>query len=104
MIIPRENIPLWLAAMSRWLPAPGRFLAGAFVGLALPTCIILALLTPPGQVADEPAHILRAAALLQGEFVGHRVVRQNPDGTARVDAGVDADPVLLQLGGVLPPS
>lgn len=44
-----------------------------FLVTALPTGWRVALLTPIGQVADEPAHIARAGALLHGEILGHRV-------------------------------
>jgi hypothetical protein len=48
-------------------------LAGLFLVLSLATGLRLALLTPIGQVADEPAHIARAGALLHGQWLGRRV-------------------------------
>ena len=36
------------------LPSQRAVLTIAFLSFALPLCILLALLTPPGQVADEP--------------------------------------------------
>ncbi|WP_268920127.1 DUF2142 domain-containing protein [Acidiphilium iwatense] len=50
---------------TRWLPI-------LFLACALPTGIRLALLTPMGQVADEPAHIARADGLLYGQILGFR--------------------------------
>jgi hypothetical protein len=49
------------------------WLALAFLILSLATGLRLALLTPIGQVADEPAHIARAGALLHGQWLGRRV-------------------------------
>ncbi|MGC9269797.1 DUF2142 domain-containing protein, partial [Acidiphilium sp.] len=49
-----------------------------FLLLAVFTGIRLALLTPIGQVVDEPAHIARAGALLHGEWLGRRVMYQPP--------------------------
>ncbi len=48
-------------------------LAGLFLVLSLDAGLRLALLTPIGQVADEPAHIARAGALLHGQWLGRRV-------------------------------
>ncbi len=55
-----------------------RWLALLFLICALPTGIRLALLTPMGQVADEPAHIARADGLLYGQIVGHRSTFTDP--------------------------
>lgn len=55
-----------------------RWLALLFFLLTLATGIRLALLTPIGQVADEPAHVARAAALMHGELLGHRVMFAPP--------------------------
>lgn len=54
------------------------WIAILFVVTALPTGLRLALVTPIGQVADEPAHIARAGALLHGELLGHRVPFRPP--------------------------
>ncbi|GBQ21377.1 DUF2142 domain-containing protein [Acidiphilium acidophilum] len=48
-------------------------LVALFVVLTMVTGFRLAVLTPIGQVADEPAHIARAAALLHGQLLGQRV-------------------------------
>jgi hypothetical protein len=50
-----------------------RALIFAFVVCALPLCIITALITPPGQSPDEPAHVARAEGLLRGYVMGTRV-------------------------------
>jgi len=49
-----------------------------FLVCALPTGLCLALLTPIGQVADEPAHIARAAGLLHGQIMGQRFTVHDP--------------------------
>lgn len=54
------------------------WIAILFVLTALPAGLRLALLTPIGQVADEPAHIARAGGLLHGELLGHRVAFRPP--------------------------
>ena len=71
-----------------------RALAVLFAAVALPTCVMLALLTPLGQVADEPAHVLRAASLLHGQWIGRRApVLEN--GKTQIRAGLDVDQALL---------
>ncbi len=71
-----------------------RALAVLFTAVALPTCTTLALLTPLGQVADEPAHVLRVASLLHGQWIGRRasVVEE---GKTRIRAGLDVDQAVL---------
>lgn len=56
---------------TRWLPY-------LFLLCALFTGVRLALLTPMGQVADEPAHIARADGLLYGQLLGHRSIFVDP--------------------------
>ena len=71
-----------------------RALASLFVAVALPTCTMLALLTPLGQVADEPAHVLRTASLLHGQWIG----RRGPfveNGNTRIRAGLDVDGAIF---------
>lgn len=46
--------------------------AALFVLFSLPTCLLLAVLVPPGEIADEPAHLLRADSLLYGQILGQR--------------------------------
>jgi hypothetical protein len=81
-------------------PHPRRLLLGAFVALVLPLGLVLAMVTPPGQVADEVGHIERATALSEGHVLGRRVVSKDPDGTIHLAAGVDTDPAtaLATLG------
>ncbi len=71
-----------------------RTLTVLFVVVALPTCTMLALLTPLGQVADEPAHVLRTASLLHGQWIGRRGIAVE-DGKTRIRAGLDVDQALL---------
>ena len=52
------------AVLRAWMSK--RALVMVFVICALPVCFSTALLTPPGQSPDEPAHIVRAEGLLRG--------------------------------------
>ncbi|TXM95614.1 hypothetical protein FV219_17995, partial [Methylobacterium sp. WL122] len=70
-----------------------RLWLGAFLLLAMPLCLVLALAVPLGEVADEPSHLMRAASLAQGQLVGHRETITRPDGRAAIAAGVRVDPV-----------
>ncbi len=78
-----------------WTARP--ILALLFILIALPTGALLAMLTPPGQVADEPAHVLRAGSLLHGQLIGRRTLFTMPDGIERLMGGVDADAALLSV-------
>ena len=49
-----------------------RVLPLVFVFCALPLMVFIALAAPPGQSPDEPAHVIRAASLLEGQIVGAR--------------------------------
>ncbi len=69
-----------------------RVWCAAFLALGLPLCLLLALLVPLGEVADESAHLLRAVALLDGQVVGHRETVTYSDGVARPALGVTVDP------------
>ena len=71
-----------------------RVLAVLFVAVALPTCTALALLTPSGQVADEPAHVLRTASLLHGQWIGRRGPSVE-DGKPKIRAGLDVDGAIF---------
>jgi uncharacterized membrane protein len=75
----------------------------AFLALCAPVCIALALIVPPGEVADEGSHLARAAALLHGEFVGHRENVRYADGSTHVAAGVRIDPAWAQVARTRPP-
>lgn len=61
-----------------------------FLILVVPLAILCALRVPPGEVPDEGPHVVRAASLLHGAIMGHRVARTNPDSGAQ-DAGFDAN-------------
>ena len=96
--------PITVPASPDLAPAGGRptlrrALALLFAVLALPTCLVLALLTPLGQVADEPAHVMRAASLLHGQWIGRRAPALMGDGTTRVMAGLDVDQAVLGVQG-----
>ncbi|MDP4023391.1 DUF2142 domain-containing protein [Methylobacterium sp. NEAU 140] len=87
------------------IPAPGgpRFWCGAFLALCLPVCLALALIVPLGEVADEAAHLARAAALSEGQLVGHRETVTYADGSTHVAAGMRIDPVWIRAGRSRPP-
>ena len=69
------------------------WLSAAFILVALPTLLILATLTPLGESPDEPNHAARAASILNGQWLGHRMQLTHPeDNTPFVVAGVDIDP------------
>lgn len=74
--------PLWMIALA---------------ALGLPLGILLALLVPFGEVADESAHLLRAVALMDGQIVGHREAIPFSDGSTRTTAGVTIDPAWERL-------
>ena len=78
-------------------------LAFLFVLIALPTCATLAVLVPPGQVADEPGHLARAAALVQGHLHGERRLVTGGDGRRLLQSGVLVDPDLWHVMFVLHP-
>ncbi len=74
-----------------------RLWLGAFLLLAMPLSLVLALAIPLGEVADEPAHLMRAASLVDGQIVGHRETIVGPDGRSAMAAGVRVDPVWEEL-------
>ena len=80
------------------LPSGPRFWCLAYLILCAPVCIALALIVPPGEVADEGAHLARAAALIQGDMVGHRESVRYSDGSTHLAAGVRLDPVWDRIG------
>lgn len=81
----------------------GGLLPILFLLVALPTCLVFVHQVPPGQVADEPAHIVRADSLLKGEWVGHSGPQPQPDGAIATVAGVDADTSYLWVTSLAPP-
>lgn len=77
----------------------GRIIAALFLLFVLPTCLLLAVLVPLGEVADENAHILRADALLHGELIGYR--RHEVRGGKRLlESGVDCNYALFAAGAL----
>ncbi|WP_419757483.1 DUF2142 domain-containing protein [Acidisoma sp.] len=58
-----------------------------FLVLVVPLVAICAWRVPAGQVPDEPTHVMRAASLLHGAIIGHRVATLNVETGSR-DAGV----------------
>ncbi len=75
----------------------------AFVLVAVPLCLFLAMVVPAGQGPDEATHLVRAASLLHGEIMGRRGTIPLPGGGTRIIAGVDADPALAFAADALPP-
>jgi hypothetical protein len=69
---------------------------GLFLLCALPAGLMMAMITPPGQVPDEPAHMGRAAGLLRGAIMGVRKIDVDPaTGRSVAVAGVKADAGLF---------
>jgi hypothetical protein len=76
----------WLRANSKTV------LVAAFLFCALPLGLMSALLTPPGQVPDEPTHVARAAGLLRGAvFAVRKEVLNRQTGRRILTAGVKVD-------------
>ncbi|MDE8348499.1 MAG: DUF2142 domain-containing protein [Acidocella sp.] len=74
----------------------------AFLFCAFPTGLLCALITPPGQVPDEPAHVARALGLLHGAVLAVRKPGLNPDdGKPETQTGVKVD-VGLQISSTAP--
>lgn len=69
-----------------------------FAAIGLPTIVMLAILVPLGQVADEPPHAVRVAALADGRLVGRKASSPRPDGSAVPAAGFDVDPAIVLWG------
>ncbi|MGO9817000.1 MAG: hypothetical protein ACLPG5_02830, partial [Acidocella sp.] len=69
-----------------------------FLLCALPVAVLTALITPPGQSPDEPAHVVRAAGLLHGAALGVR--KQTADantGQTEMLSGVKVNQGLLYV-------
>ncbi len=68
-----------------------------FVLCAFPTGLMMALITPPGQSPDEPAHMARALGLLHGAVLGVRKPFIDPyTGKQRWHTGVKVNIGLFQ--------
>ncbi|UMY19159.1 DUF2142 domain-containing protein [Methylobacterium organophilum] len=48
-------------------------------------------------MADEPAHLMRTASLIDGQLIAHREFQSLPDGRVASAAGVTVDPVWRSL-------
>ena len=73
-----------------------RRLPWLFVALGLPLALFCAVGIPLGQAPDELAHMVRARALAEGQWIGRRETIPHPaDGRPLVAAGVDTDPALF---------
>ncbi|MDR3504664.1 MAG: DUF2142 domain-containing protein [Acidocella sp.] len=87
--------------MSGWFEVFQRYsgktaVMALFLLCALPVTVLTALITPPGQSPDEPAHIARAAGLLHGAVMGVRQPEPDPyTGQLWMGAGVQVNQALL---------
>jgi hypothetical protein len=72
-------------------------LVALFLFCALPAGMLMALLTPPGQVPDEPNHVARAAGLLHGEvLIIHRFHINPQTGLPRFGPAAKVDTGLME--------
>jgi hypothetical protein len=84
----------WLATFKRYSGKSA--VMALFVLCALPVTVLTALMTPPGQSPDEPAHIARAAGLLHGAVLGVRKPATDPNtGQTEMLSGVKVNLGLL---------
>src|SRR5580698_10243083 len=83
------------------LPQPedslARRIAAAFVIYGLLATVLLAVNVPPFQNPDEPTHLLRAAQVADGVWVGSRVMFADPDGRHYLQGGGNYDPAMLRV-------
>lgn len=89
------EVARWSVALARWLDFSPLSAAVVFALIALPTCVTMIFVVPPGQVADEWAHVLRADSLLKSQFAGHRELTPDLNGGTMLSSGVVADPSLF---------
>jgi hypothetical protein len=91
---------------SRWHCAPGKAaLVALFLFCAVPVTLLSVFLTPPGQVPDEPAHMMRASALMHGVLLGHSETWVDPaTGATQRIAGItgDLDECFIEVANVTP--
>lgn len=86
----RQNWRLWMGKRS---------LVALYFFCALPTGLLISLITPPGQSPDEPAHLARAAGLLHGAILAVRKPDIDPlTGKPEMHTGVKADAGLFSAG------
>jgi hypothetical protein len=84
-----------LVTFLNWLTGKPRLIV-IYLICALPAGISMAMLTPQGQVPDEPAHMARAAGLLHGAILPVRkMVMDRTLGHAKLESGVKVDTGLL---------
>jgi hypothetical protein len=69
MFISRSAAPIHAALIAARRYPVKSLLVAAFLLCALPTGLMMALLTPPGQVPDEPNHFARAVGLMHGSVL-----------------------------------
>jgi hypothetical protein len=83
--------------MDIWRRALGKpALLAVFFMCAVPTGLMMSLITPPGQSPDEPAHLARAAGLLHGAILAVRKPDIDPlTGKPELHTGVKADAGLF---------
>lgn len=79
-----------------WLSAKQR-IVWLFLLCALPAGLMMAMITPPGQVPDEPSHTVRALGLLHGAVMAVRKTAIDPvTGQPYAVSGVKADTGLVE--------
>ena len=82
-----------------WQAGESGFLPFLFLACALPVLALTALLTPPGQAPDEPAHLIRVNSLLHGALMPVRKSATDSDtGKPIEQVGVRIDSGLLTAG------
>lgn len=75
-------------------------LPAIFLCLVAPLGVVLGQITPPGQVADETVHAIRADALSRGQVIGHRArapADRGSDPDRPLVAGVNADAAIFDV-------
>jgi uncharacterized membrane protein len=82
-------------AVAGFIPFFSRLLPVFFILVALPSTLMLTMLVPYGEVADEPTHAGRALALCHAQFIGHRVSENVPTLGPIIDSGVSVDRAIV---------
>ncbi|THD73147.1 MAG: DUF2142 domain-containing protein [Bradyrhizobium sp.] len=72
-----------------------RWIAAAFLLYGVLSTALLAIVMPPFQVPDEPAHFMRAAQIARGELIGMRFPTTAADGSPQMTAGGQLDSALV---------
>ena len=95
----------WLARLFGANPV-GVLFVGVFLVGAAAFGVEYAMLVPPGQAADEQAHIFRAYSIGRGQITGHPLQTRFPDGLEAPATSVRIDPMLgaimLSVGPAAP--